>query len=42
MIRLKGIRPDLMTPFKENGDIDYEFLIENLSKTESGRKHYWN
>lgn len=30
MNRLKGIVPALMTPFKENGDIDYDFLKEHL------------
>ncbi|RCW56495.1 dihydrodipicolinate synthase family protein [Halanaerobium sp. ST460_2HS_T2] len=30
MNRLKGISPALMTPFKENGEIDFEFLIDHL------------
>lgn len=30
MKRLKGIVPALMTPFKENGEIDFEFLKEHL------------
>jgi 4-hydroxy-tetrahydrodipicolinate synthase len=30
MKRLKGIVPALMTPFKKNGEIDFEFLKEHL------------
>jgi 4-hydroxy-tetrahydrodipicolinate synthase len=30
MKRLEGISPALMTPFKENGEIDFEFLIDHL------------
>lgn len=30
MKRIKGISPALMTPFKENGELDFEFLIEHL------------
>ena len=30
MKKIKGISPALMTPFKENGELDFEFLIEHL------------
>ncbi len=30
MKRLEGISPALMTPFKKNGEIDFEFLIDHL------------
>ncbi|MGM0500299.1 MAG: dihydrodipicolinate synthase family protein [Bacillota bacterium] len=30
MNKIKGISPALMTPFKENGELDFEFLIEHL------------
>lgn len=30
MNKIKGISPALMTPFKENSELDFEFLIEHL------------
>ncbi|MCL2873948.1 MAG: dihydrodipicolinate synthase family protein [Defluviitaleaceae bacterium] len=32
MNKIKGVLPPMITPFKENGDIDYEGFISNIQK----------
>ena len=31
-MKLKGIFPPMITPFKENGDVDYEAFVYNVKK----------
>ena len=31
-LSIKGILPPMLTPFKENGDVDYEMFVRNLEK----------
>lgn len=31
-IEIKGVIPPMITPFKENGDVDYQFHAENMEK----------
>lgn len=31
-MKIKGVIPPMITPFKENGDVDYQFHAENMEK----------
>lgn len=40
-IKLKGVMPPMITPFKENGDVDYEGFVSNIEKwNETGMSGY--
>lgn len=32
MLQLKGVMPPMITPFKENGDVDYKSFVANMDK----------
>ncbi len=38
-LQLKGVLPPMITPFKENGDVDYDAFDHNIEKWNETAPH---